>query len=66
MTGIEELRSLKEELEGRDIRLALMAIHRPVMPPLSVRGMPGDEVTRRSAASGFGQENGPGESGIPL
>ena len=31
MTGIEELRSLKEELEERGIRLALMAIHRPVM-----------------------------------
>lgn len=31
MTGIEELRSMKEELEARDIRLALMAIHRPVM-----------------------------------
>lgn len=31
MTGIEELRSLNEELESRGIRLALMAIHRPVM-----------------------------------
>jgi SulP family sulfate permease len=31
MTGIEELRSLKAELEERGIRLALMAIHRPVM-----------------------------------
>jgi SulP family sulfate permease len=31
MTGIEELRSLQAELEERGIRLALMAIHRPVM-----------------------------------
>jgi len=38
MTGIEELRSLKEELEGRNIRLALMAIHRPVMQIFETSG----------------------------
>jgi SulP family sulfate permease len=38
MTGIEELRSLKEELEGRGIRLALMAIHRPVMETFESSG----------------------------
>jgi SulP family sulfate permease len=38
MTGIEELRSLKEELEERDIRLALMAIHRPVMETFESSG----------------------------
>jgi SulP family sulfate permease len=38
MTGIEELRSLKEELEARDIRLALMAIHRPVMDTFESSG----------------------------
>lgn len=31
LTGIDELRSLSEELTGREIRLALMAVHRPVM-----------------------------------
>jgi SulP family sulfate permease len=38
MTGIEELRSLKEELESRGIRLALMAIHRPVMDTFESSG----------------------------
>jgi len=38
ITGIEELRSLKEELESRDIRLALMAIHRPVMDTFESSG----------------------------
>lgn len=38
MTGIEELRSLKEELESRGIRLALMAIHRPVMQIFETSG----------------------------
>lgn len=38
MTGIEELRSLKAELEARDIRLALMAIHRPVMDTFESSG----------------------------
>jgi SulP family sulfate permease len=38
MTGIEELRSLKEELETRGIRLALMAIHRPVMDTFESSG----------------------------
>jgi len=38
MTGIEELRSLKEELEARGIRLALMAIHRPVMDTFESSG----------------------------
>lgn len=38
MTGIEELRSLKEELEGRGFRLALMAIHRPVMDTFESSG----------------------------
>jgi SulP family sulfate permease len=38
MTGIEELRSLKEELEGQGIRLALMAIHRPVMETFESSG----------------------------
>ena len=38
MTGIEELRSLKQELEERDIRLALMAIHRPVMQTFESSG----------------------------
>jgi SulP family sulfate permease len=38
MTGIEELRSLKEELEAKGIRLALMAIHRPVMDTFESSG----------------------------
>ncbi len=31
LTGIDELRSLNEELRSRNIRLAMMAVHRPVM-----------------------------------
>ena len=31
ITGIDELRSLNEELRTRQIRLAMMAVHRPVM-----------------------------------
>jgi SulP family sulfate permease len=38
MTGIEELRALKEDLEERGIRLALMAIHKPVMDTFESSG----------------------------
>ena len=38
ITGIEELRSLKEDLEAKDIRLALMAIHKPVMDTFESSG----------------------------
>ena len=31
ITGVEELRSLQEDLESKGIRLSLMSIHRPVM-----------------------------------
>ena len=38
ITGIEELRALKEELEARNIRLALMAVRRPVMETFESTG----------------------------
>jgi len=42
LTGIDELRSLDEELKERGIRLAMMAVHRPVMEAFERSGFTGE------------------------